>query len=146
MQLQKTSTYIAVSIIFGGIFIAATLASLNIYSQPLSDTTTQNLGYYYQSGRYDYTARLVPNYLYGKTTMKPGEGILFTDITRELSFDFNYSIDGSPQPQNVSLQNDLELKIYAMKNWEKVFSLDEPSNIFNVRQQGPDFSLDLNVT
>ena len=45
---------------------------------------------YEEIGLYNYTANLKPNIIYdNQTTLKPGQGIIYTEITESLDTFFN---------------------------------------------------------
>jgi len=78
------------------LFTILTLISImtiyTVYQTPTEETTTNTLCTYISTATYDYTAILEPNTIYSnKTTLKPGEGTLYTKITRQINITLTYT-------------------------------------------------------
>ncbi|MEM3696543.1 MAG: DUF5305 family protein [Candidatus Bathyarchaeia archaeon] len=67
------------------------------HQTPTEETTTQILCTYRSTADYDYTATLDPNNIIynGKTTLKPGEGTIYTKITRQINLTLTYTFHTS---------------------------------------------------
>ena len=64
---------------------------------PESETQIISLWEYQHSGTYDYIAKLKPNIIYNKTTLKPGEGLLYLRITEHLNITFTYTFQSNKE-------------------------------------------------
>jgi hypothetical protein len=76
--------------------ILTIIALLTVYiahQTPTEETTTQTICTYKSTADYDYTATLDPNNIIynGKTTLKPGEGPIYTKITRQINITLTYT-------------------------------------------------------
>jgi hypothetical protein len=74
-----------------------------LHQIPQTETQTISLCEYQNIGTYDYTAKLGPNIMYGKSTLKPGEGTLFFRITEYLNITFTYAFQ-SNREANVTIK------------------------------------------
>src|SRR4030042_6128908 len=111
------------SIIVVGFLFMAYLA----YTTPIEVVTVNQVALYVKSGSFDYVATLKPNFIYGTSELRPGEGVLYTKITDEVRISFKYGLDGSPKPENVSLTTDWDIRIESAYKWIKVFTEAHPS-------------------
>ena len=91
------------------VFTILTLVSIiTVYSAsqiPLEEKTTVVLCNYQHTATYDYTAILQPNIIYNQSTLKPGEGTIYTRITDQINTSLTYSFE-STLPANVTVQCD----------------------------------------
>ncbi|MDG6229769.1 MAG: DUF5305 family protein, partial [Candidatus Thermoplasmatota archaeon] len=55
------------------------------YQQPTSTKETQTILTYSSSSQFDYISRLYNNTVYNKTTLRPGEGIIFKQIVENIT-------------------------------------------------------------
>jgi len=106
--------------------ILALFALLTIFSilgvyfshqTPIEQDRVTTLLAYHHNGQYDYIARLKPNNLYNQTTLKPGEGTLYTKITELINVTFTYSFNCS-LPANITIQYALNEYLESPK-WPK---------------------------
>jgi len=67
------------------------------YQIPETETQIVSLCEYRNIGTYDYTAKLKPNIIYDKTTLKPGEGTLYLRITEHLNITFAYTFQSNKE-------------------------------------------------
>jgi len=67
------------------------------YQIPEVETQTIPLCEYRHIGNYDYEAKLKPNIIYNKTTLKPGEGPLYLRITESLNLTFTYTFQSNKE-------------------------------------------------
>jgi hypothetical protein len=61
---------------------------------PIKKESVVTLYAYEHYGTFDYVAMLKPNTIYDKTTLRPGEGPIFTSITHSINVDFTYNFQG----------------------------------------------------
>jgi hypothetical protein len=114
------------------IFALLTMFSLvGVYfaqQTPTEQSQVTTLLTYYHDGLYDYVAQLSPNNLYNKTTLKPGEGTLYIDITELINFTFTYAFNCS-LPANITVQY-FDYEFMQSSNWNKTIDIS-PSNTLN---------------
>lgn len=71
---------------------------------------------YEEVGTYDYTARLKPNTIYdNRTTLKPGQGVLYRQITESIDTLFTYTFQGD-RPANITITYSIDV---SLPNWRK---------------------------
>ncbi len=91
-------TKIKVLLVFFALFTLTSFIFLTYTTQlPTGETQTTTLCTYTQDGTYDYIAKLEqPNLIYeNKSTLKPGEGIIYWQITEHINITFNYIFESS---------------------------------------------------
>ena len=131
LKTPKVSKRIAIApkqwyLIMGVLFFFFILSSANlygIYQQPgtLEDRVVSQR--YTHTGTFDYLATLEDNTVYGVTTLRPGQGILFKRLIDGLNVTFSYTfqasesitIDGSYSVQ-AQLQTSYWTKYYTLAN------------------------------
>jgi hypothetical protein len=88
-------TIIKALLIFFAVFTLISLIFLAYATQiPTEEVTTNTLCNYTQDGTYDYIAALGPNLIYSnKTTLGPGEGIIYISITKYITVTFTYTFE-----------------------------------------------------
>ena len=87
-RLEKTTILLSLFLILTLVSIITVYA---VHQTPTEETTTNTLCTYKSTALYDYTAILAPNTVYNnKTTLKPDEGILYTEITRQINVTLFY--------------------------------------------------------
>ena len=105
----------------------------------------RTLGSYLQNGVYEYVANLKPNLFYNTTTLRSGEGKIFTSIVDTLDVNFTYRFIATPKEDKVSIEPSLEFSVESPEKWVK--KVDESSTgEFLVVNRGTDFSFRVNVT
>lgn len=96
-------THIASLLVFFTVLLAASLGGLYYaYQTPIEAELTSTSYEYHNKGIFDYTAILVPNLIYNKTTLGKGEGTLFRKITDNIVLNFTYTFDSS-KPSNITI-------------------------------------------
>jgi hypothetical protein len=87
-KIKALSIFFAIFTIISLIFLAyATLL-------PTEEITTNTLCNYTQNGTYNYIAQLGPNLIYNnKSTLTPGEGIIYISITKQINITFTYTFE-----------------------------------------------------
>ena len=74
------------------LFVAAFAGYWSMEAMKPTSTTTSPLFTYVQSGRYSYVAALSNNTLYNTSTLTPGNGTLFTEITTWVNLTYTYRL------------------------------------------------------
>lgn len=99
--MTKPKRILIILVFFGILTLISIATIIAVHQAPTEETTTDVLGTYTSTASYDYAAQLDPNTIYAnKTTLKPGEGILYTKITKQidltLAYTFNATIPATP--------------------------------------------------
>jgi len=99
----------------------------NVYSThqlPIEKERITILCTYSQVGKNEYTANLKPNFIYNQSTLKRGEGLIYTKITESIETNFTYifKISGLNHPANITINYGIDA-IYASPLWEKRFNV-----------------------
>jgi hypothetical protein len=125
-------------IIFASAFAISAFAIYYTHQLPTYETKTETLCTYQHSGIYDYTAKLKPNIIYNKTTLSPGEGILYTAIVEYINLTFTYAFNSNPEPENIQVNHQTTIQIESPGRWpprilqpaeaEEMFQLSENLN------------------
>lgn len=95
-----------INILLGTFTILALISTMMMYYThriPIEKKLVETLYTYGHDGTFNYTATLKPNTIYNKTTLKPGEGPLFTRITDGINVNFTYTFQGT-KPANLTIQ------------------------------------------
>jgi hypothetical protein len=96
-------TYSAFLAAFFAILLVASLGGLYYAYQTPTEVKLASASYEYQNqGIFDYTAILVPNLIYNRTTLGKGEGTLFRRITDSIVLNFTYTFNSS-KPSNITV-------------------------------------------
>jgi len=103
------------------------VSMLNIYythQLPIEKERTKILCTYTQVGKNDYTANLTPNLIYNQSTLKTGEGIIYTTITESIETNLTYifKISGLNHPANITIKYSIDA-IYESPLWRKRFNV-----------------------
>ena len=87
---------------------------------------------YEQAGIYDYTAILGPNLIYNQSTLKPGEGILYTRITEYINttFSYEFKLSGLDSPANITIEYSINAYLLG-PYWRKGFNI-VPQTVLNL--------------
>ncbi|MEM1556710.1 MAG: DUF5305 family protein [Nitrososphaerota archaeon] len=126
--------FIKILLITLAILIAVSLISLfYAYQKPTYERQTIILGTYTHRAIYDYIAELKPNIIYNKTTLRPGEGTLYTAITTRINVTFTYTFTSNPNPEkaNITMEN-IVAKIESPGKWVKTLHESEIREIMNL--------------
>ena len=131
------------------VFAVLTIYSIwNIYSVhqlPLYVNETNTLCEYYFNGTFDYTAKLRENVLYNKTTLKPGEGILYTAVIDHINLTFSYTFDIKPRPRNLSIETKIAAKLESPDRWIRLLTEMETEKLLFLKEN-QEFNMILNIT
>jgi len=69
---------------------------------PIEKRSVVSLYAYRNYGKFNYTVALKPNKVYNKTTLRPGEGPIFTKITDTINANFTHTFQGD-NPANLTI-------------------------------------------
>ncbi|MGQ9726232.1 MAG: DUF5305 family protein [Candidatus Bathycorpusculaceae bacterium] len=100
--------------------ILTLIALLTLYTAhqtPTEEITTNTICTYTSTATYDYTALLDPNNIIynGKTTLKPGEGPIYTKITRQINITLTYTFEATlPTEATITYKTTQTLKTPAI--------------------------------
>jgi len=113
---------------------------------PTYDFKSKTLCKYQNIGNYNYIAELKPNIIYNnKTTLKPGEGLLYTTIVKKINLNFTYNFKCEPKPDNIKINYTIIVQLESPEKWVKTFSADESQEIFKLSDK-LNFTMQLNCT
>ena len=142
---MRAAHYKFLMIIFVVAVIGSGISSYYVYQVPNVKKEDQVVFTYLHVGDYNYTAKLTPNLYYNKTTLRAGEGRLFTSITKEVDINFVYNFTTSLKPEELSINHGLDIRLESPKRWNKTLSSSEMNKIFWIND-GLDFSMRINTT
>jgi hypothetical protein len=99
---QKTTILLT---LFTILTLIALLTAYTAHQTPTEETTTETLCTYVSTATYDYTATLDPNNLIynGKTELKPGEGTIYTRITKLINITLTYNFQSTLTPTDTQI-------------------------------------------
>ncbi len=103
-------------------FFYFTLSAYGVYQTPSSQKITTTILRYQHLGRYDYIAALKNNTVYdNKTTLRPGEGVFFKQLIRNITATFSYSFQIDT---NASISGNYSVDAVIQTNlWSKTYPL-----------------------
>jgi len=143
MNMQRTSKLLL--ILFTGL---TTISAVNVYythQLPIYETKTTRLCTYQHTGAYNYTAKLVPNMIYNKTTLKPGEGTLYSPIVDYINLNFTYFFSCNPKPTNETINPEIFIQLESPEKWTRTLSDDEARELLQLNGS-PNFRIKINET
>jgi len=112
------------------------ISALSIYythQLPTKETKTTTLCSYQHTGTYDYIAKLKPNIVYAnKTTLIPGEGVLYTTLVEHINLTFTYDFTCNPQPENIAINHQTEIQIESPGRWLRTLQPTEAQEILQI--------------
>ncbi|MEM1607473.1 MAG: DUF5305 family protein, partial [Candidatus Bathyarchaeia archaeon] len=103
------------------------------YQKPTYERQTIVLGTYTHRATYDCIAELKPNIIYNKTTLRQGEGTLYTAITTRINVTFTYTFTSNPNPEsaNIIMEN-IVVEIESPGKWVKTLRESEIREIMSL--------------
>lgn len=107
---------------FSLLTLSSALAMYFTRESPMEEERFITLCNYEHIGGYNYTAELGPNVLYNKTTLRPGEGRLYTEMVQNLSIAFQY-IFTCDHRANVTCNYSVGMDLESASNWTKHFAI-----------------------
>lgn len=130
--MTDKSTLKAIAIVLTVVTAVLCISAYYSYQLPTTQTETIKLGAYRHVAAYDYVAQLKPNIIYGFTTLRPGEGILYTSLVDNISISFDYSSIINPSAASREVYNDVWMQIESPGRWMKNLTAAEASELFNM--------------
>ena len=127
---------------------ATAISALSIYythQLPTYETQTITLCSYQHVGKYDYIAELKPNVIYNKTTLKPGEGTLYTAIVKQINLTFTYAFTSNPGPENIIIKHNIIIQLESPGKWTKTLSDAEAQEMLKL-SNSLNFTMQVNCT
>ncbi len=104
--------------LFALLSLFSIMALFSTHQLPTEREIVTPLYNYEQVGTYDYTANLKSNSIYdNRTTLKPGEGILYTQITESIDTFFDYTFQGDHNA-NITITHNIEVSLEST-HWKK---------------------------
>jgi len=88
--MKKPAKTTILLILFTILTLISLLTVYATHQTPTEEITTNTLCTYTSVISYDCTATLEPNIIYNKTTLKPGEGTIYTKITKQINIILTY--------------------------------------------------------
>ena len=116
---MKRGRLIILLSVFALISLFSILAVYYTHQLPTEKTRTTALYAYKHVGNYTYIAKLKPNIIYNQSTLKPGEGPLYTAITEYINTTFTYTFESS-QEANITIEYIINVYLETTK-WSKNF-------------------------
>jgi len=133
-----------ITAIFSTILIVSGAFTAYSYTLPLTEIQTITLSRTNHDATYDYTARLKSNFFYNKSTLRPGEGLLYSAIVRYVNLSFGYNFSALPPPFNVTTSARVEV-VLESPNWVRPLRENETLELLSLNGSLP-FTLTINQT
>ena len=116
----KKSTLKVLLIVLSALAAASSLFLYITHTAPTVEERTVPVLTYTETGKFSCVARLKPNIIYNRTTLKPEEGTLYMQITENFSITFTYHFTIS-RPANITIAYDLNRTITSPAGWTKTY-------------------------
>lgn len=122
---------IALLVLFAALSVASMIAVYATHQLPTQELKTTTLASYQQKGSYDYRAKLKPNRIYNRSTLKPGEGTLYTAIVDHINITFHYELTCTLPANTTIEQYFVQTQLESVK-WltPKTFTSQEMQQMF----------------
>jgi hypothetical protein len=143
--VNTNQLYRILPIAFAAILVTTAGYTAYTYTLPLTETQTITLATIRHTATYDYTAHLKNNTYYNATTLKPGDGPVYTAITDTIDISFNHTFTAFPPPTNTSIKADVDIELEAPEKWTRVLRPHEIDRLLDLQGSTP-FTLTLNKT
>ena len=141
--MNITHLYRILPVAFAILLVFATGYTIYTYNLPLTETRTITLSTIRHMAVYDYVVHLKNNTFYNTTTLSPGDGPIYTAITKTVDINFNYSFITYPPATNTSIRTDIEMELEVPEKWVRVLRSHEIRRLLNL-QGSSSFTLSLN--
>lgn len=128
MERIKTFTpqiLLILPIIFGALTAVFAIGFYSAYQAPLYTMRNTTLCTYRQTVTYDYIATLGSNTFYNETTLRPGEGLLYSAIVELINVTCDYKFTSFPPAINATINPDIALEIESPGKWTRRLSEKE---------------------
>jgi len=104
--------------LFALLSLFSILTLFSSHQLPAEREIVTSLYTYEETGLYDYRANLQSNIIYdNQTTLKPGQGIIYTEITESLDTFFNYTFQGDHNA-NITITHNVDVSLVS-RQWRK---------------------------
>jgi len=133
-----------ITAIFSTILIASGAFTAYLYTLPTTEIQTITASRTSHDTNYDYTASLRSNIFYNKTTLRPGEGLLYSAIVRYVNLSLGYNFTAIPPPYNVTTSAEVEVALES-PNWVRPLRENETLELLSLNGSLP-FTLTINQT
>lgn len=143
MDLQKIYKY--APIVIAILAAASAISVVYTHQLPTSETETTTLYTYLHKGKFDYEAKLVPNVIYNKTVLRPGDGTIFTAILETITLSFNYTFASYPRSVNTSIYQRVAFTLQSPEKWNRTLSEDEAQELLQL-DRSPTHTVVINST
>lgn len=130
MDLQKIYRY--APIVLAALTAASAISVVYTHQLPTSETETNTLYTYLHKGEFDYEAKLVPNVIYNKTVLRPGNGTIFTAILETITLSFNYTFASYPRSENTSTYQRVAFTLQSPEKWNRTLSDGEAKDLLQL--------------
>ena len=120
-------------LLFAALTVISAVNVYNTHKLPLYITQSITLLTYKHTGTFNYTAVLKPNIIYNKTTLKPGEGILYDAIVNQINLTYSYAFDSFPKPISVSTDPKTTIQLESPEKWTRTLTDDEAKNLLQIK-------------
>ena len=108
-------------LLFALLSLFSILTLYSTHQLPTEREVVTPLYTYEQAGTYDYTAKLYPNTIYdNQTTLKPGQGTVYTKITESIDTFLTYTFQGD-HPANITITYSADVSLESPQ-WSKTIS------------------------
>lgn len=145
IKRYTTQILLILPVLFGALTVVSIIEVFTSYQTPLYTTRNTTLCTYTQTVTYDYVATLSSNTFYNKTTLRPGEGLLYSAIVELINITCNYEFTSSPQAMNAVTNPEITLEIESPDKWTRRFSEEEAIELLQFKGS-LGFSMTLNHT
>jgi len=108
----------ALLVLFALLSVASIVTIYFTHQLPTEEAITTTLCAYEHRGRYDYIAKLKPNNLYNQTTLKLGEGTLYTRVIEHINITFSYTFLSS-RTTNTTIEYLVNRELESPGKWVK---------------------------
>ncbi len=117
-------------------FAALVATSLLVVYQtqrlPLVRFETTTLYSIHHEAAYDYRARLKPNLIYNRTTLRPGEGPLYTAIVDHVNITLKYRFRSDPPPAGVAEELRASAELESPGMWTRPLTVEEAGDLLRL--------------
>jgi len=146
IKIPLTVRMLAIAVL-GIILIISAFSTYAAYQEPTTTEESYITLTYGQSGRFNYIVSLKNNTVYNKTTLYPGEGVIFKQIVDNINTSFTYNfqftylqIEKSTEISgNYNIQAEIQTDI-----WTKTYTL-VPTTSFNSSGKTANFNVNFPI-
>ena len=130
IKMTKAKIYFLI-VICALLSLSSILTLYYTHQIPTEEERLLTLCTYAQVGKYNYTAKLKPNFIYNQSTLKPGEGILYMKITEliDTNFFYTFRLSGLDRPANITIDYSIDACLESPQ-WRKRINI-VPKSILN---------------